>query len=113
MDLEEPCTYFDNSAIVGDSITFIMFQWESKSNYLGDMLFLARGGTSLNGIVRRFSNIYYKGTEANLEDAIQQSGVERVCWAPMTSETPVSGFCTSKTGTLCWSGSGRRAPMWK
>ena len=55
-----------------------MFQWESKSNYLGDMLFLARGGTSLNGIVHRFSNIYYKGTEANLEDAIQQSGVERV-----------------------------------
>lgn len=78
VDLEEPCTYFDNSAIVGDSITFIMFQWESKSNYLGDMLFLARGGTSLNGIVHRFSNIYYKGTEANLEDAIQQSGVERV-----------------------------------
>ena len=78
VDLEEPCTYFDNSAIVGDSITFIMFQWESKSNCLGDMLFLARGGTSLNGIVHRFSNIYYKGTEANLEDAIQQSGVERV-----------------------------------
>ncbi len=33
VDLEAPCTYFDNAAIVGDSITYFLFQWESKSNY--------------------------------------------------------------------------------
>lgn len=78
IDLKEACTYFDKSAIVGDSITYIMFQWESQTNYLGNMLFLTRGGTSLNGFVRRFKNIFYQGAEMNLEDAIQASGVERV-----------------------------------
>lgn len=78
VDLETECTYFDNSAIVGDSITYFMFQWESKNNYLGDILFLARGGVSLNGFVKRFKNIYYRGSEIWLEKAIEQSGVDRV-----------------------------------
>lgn len=78
VDLEDPCTYFDNAAIVGDSITYFLMQWESKTNYLGNMLFLARGGVSMNGFVRRFKNIYYGGKELNLEDAIAKSGVERV-----------------------------------
>lgn len=78
VDLETPCTYFDNAAIVGDSITYMMLQCESKGDYLGDMLFLARGGTSLNGFVLRYKNIYYKGREMNLEDAIAESGVGRM-----------------------------------
>ena len=78
VDLEEPCTYFDNAAIVGDSITYFLMQWESKTNYLGNMLFLARGGVSMNSFTRRFKNIYYRGKEMNLEDAIAKSGVERV-----------------------------------
>ena len=76
--LEEPCSYFDNAAIVGDSITYFLMQWESKTNYLGNMLFLARGGVSMNGFVLRFKNIYYQGREVALEDAICNSGVERV-----------------------------------
>ncbi len=78
VDLAAPCSYFDNSAIVGDSITWFLFQWEGKTNYLGDMLFLARGGVSMNGFVQRFKNIYYRGSERNLEDAICESQVDRV-----------------------------------
>ena len=78
VDLEKPCTYFDNAAIVGDSITYFLFQWENKTNYLGDLLFLARGGISMNGFVQHSKNIYYKGREMNLEKAIAQSKVERV-----------------------------------
>lgn len=78
VDLEAPCTYFDNSAIVGDSITHILRQWESKTNYLGDMLFLARGGLSVNGFVLHYANIYYQGMETYLEDAIGKSQVERM-----------------------------------
>jgi len=78
LDLTEECTYFDKSAIVGDSITYFLFQWENKTNYLGDMLFLARGGVSMNGFKQRSKNIYYKGKEMNLEKAIGQSKVDRV-----------------------------------
>lgn len=78
VDLTEQCTYFDNAAIVGDSITYILMQWDGKYDYLGNMTFLARGGVSMNGFVRRFKNIFYAGQELNLEDAIAQSGAKRV-----------------------------------
>ncbi len=78
VDLTEPCTYFDNDAIVGDSITYFLFQWESKTNYLGDMLFLARGGVSMNGFVMGSKNIYYRGGEMRLENAIGEAKPERV-----------------------------------
>lgn len=78
VDLETPCTYFDNAALVGDSIAYMMLQCEAKGDYLGNLLFLARGGTSLNGFVRRAKNIYYQGRQMNLEDAIAASAVERM-----------------------------------
>ena len=78
VDLEVPCTYFDHDAIVGDSITYMMLQEESKGDYLGNILFMARGGTSLNGFVKRFKNVYFRGAEMNLEDAIAKSQVKRM-----------------------------------
>ncbi len=78
VDLEEPCTYFDTDAIVGDSITYFLFQWESKTNYLGDILFLARGGVSMNGFVMGSKNIYYRGKEMRLENAIAEAKPERI-----------------------------------
>lgn len=78
VDMSAPCTCFDNCTIVGDSISYMMLQEESKGDYLGNMLFLARGGTSLNGFVRRFKNVYFQGREMNLEDAIAASGVKRM-----------------------------------
>lgn len=78
VDMMQECTDFANAAIIGDSITYFLFQWESKYDYLGDVLFLCRGGVSLNGFVLRSKNIYYRGSEMNLEDAIAKSGVEKI-----------------------------------
>lgn len=78
VDLSAPCTYFENCAIVGDSIVYMMMQEESKGDYLGNILFLTKGGTSLNGFVKGFKNLYYQGSEMNLEDIIAKSQVERM-----------------------------------
>lgn len=78
VDMESECTDFDEAVIIGDSITYFMFQWESKYNYLGDVQFLARGGVSLNGFVGYFKNVYFQGKEAYLEDAIAQCGAKKV-----------------------------------
>ncbi len=78
VDLEEPCTYFDNAAIVGDSITYGLMQYESGSNALGDILFLARGGVSIIGFVKGVKNLIFRGSEMELEDIIAQADVERV-----------------------------------
>lgn len=75
---DEPMDYFADVAIVGDSISYIMFQWESLYNYLGDPVFMVRGGSSLNGIDKNYMQIYYKGEEARLEEAILDAGVDKV-----------------------------------
>lgn len=77
VDLEEDTTVLDDACIIGDSITYFLFQWENKYHYMGDVVFFARGGISLNGFVYRLKNVFYRGNEMYLEDAIAASGVRR------------------------------------
>ena len=75
---DAPMEYFAGTAIVGDSISQILFQWETMYDYLGDALFLVRGGTSLNGIVLDYKPLLYKGQETRLEDALLDAGCSKV-----------------------------------
>lgn len=75
---DELITYFDDSAIVGDSISYIMSQWEAKYNLLHDAVFLARGGCSIQGFVREYvKGIMYQGVESRVEDVIAAYGVKK------------------------------------
>lgn len=78
MDLTSPCTAFDDSAILGDSITYFLWQYENTVHYLGDMTFVTRQGISLHGLVDRFKNMYYEGVETNIEDIIAKVDASRV-----------------------------------
>ncbi len=78
VNLEEPCTYFDNSVIMGDSIAYFLWQEESQHNYLGEMAFVTRQGISINGLVRRFKNMYFQGKEMHIEDIAAKSESERI-----------------------------------
>jgi len=73
-----PLEFFDDAAIIGDSISYILFQYETQLGLLGNPLFLARGGTSLNGLVLYYKNVYYQGQEMKIEDAVAKSGVKKV-----------------------------------
>lgn len=75
---DEKVTYFNDACISGDSITYIMFQWEGQYDMLGEPLFLVRGGTSINGFVRQYKLIYYQGVEMLLENAVAQAGVKKL-----------------------------------
>lgn len=100
VNMDEPCTYFDNAAIVGDSVTFGLMQHESQSNGLGNILFLARGGVSVIGFVKRVKNITFRGREMNLEDAIAQSGVARVYF--LMGANDVAGTYTMESMLEYW-----------
>lgn len=78
VDLSEPCTWFDNAAFVGDSIVYGIMQYESGSNALGNILFLARGGVSIMGFIKGTKNIVFRGQEMELQDIIAEAGVDRV-----------------------------------
>lgn len=75
---EDPHPMFADSAIIGDSISYILFQNESRLGGLGHPLFLARGGISVYGLIRYFSSVLYKGKEKKVEEAVAESGVKRV-----------------------------------
>jgi len=77
--LEAPPTgYFSDALIMGDSISYFLFQFESQTDLLGDVMFLTRGGTSLLGIERGHYNIYYQGQDINIEESVALSGRGRV-----------------------------------
>lgn len=73
-----PLELYSDAAFVGDSITYIMFQNETRLGILGHPLFLVRSGTSLNGLVRRYKNVYFRGAEMNFEDAVAASGAKKI-----------------------------------
>lgn len=73
-----PTDYFSDALIMGDSISYFLFQFESKSNLLGDVMFLTRGGTSLLGIENGHYNIYYQGQDMDIEESVALSGRGKV-----------------------------------
>ena len=73
-----PLELYSDAAFVGDSITYIMFQNETRLGILGHPLFLVRSGTSLNGLVMQYKNVYYRGVEMNFEDAVAESGAKKI-----------------------------------
>ncbi len=78
VNLNEPCTDYDDSAIIGDSITYFLWQFESLHHYLGQMTFVSRHGVSLYSVVARFKNIYYQGYEMIIEDIVASVDASRV-----------------------------------
>ncbi|MGN0978643.1 MAG: GDSL-type esterase/lipase family protein [Faecousia sp.] len=75
---EWPDTFYDDAAFIGDSITYTLWHTAGKTEgELLNSLFLVRGGTSLNGFVLNYKNIYYQGIEMKLDDAIAASGVKK------------------------------------
>ncbi len=73
-----PLEYFDDAVIIGDSITYFLFQFETKHALLGNPMFLTRGGTSLLGIKNRSYNIYYQGQDLSIEDSVAMTGRKKV-----------------------------------
>lgn len=74
----DPVPFFSDAAFVGDSISLIFYQNEKVSNQLGHPQYLVRGGTSINGFLKHFKNLSYRGADTHLEDAIQMSGKKKI-----------------------------------
>jgi hypothetical protein len=72
-----PVTYFDDAAIVGDSISYVLFQIEAADDLMGNPLFLVRGGAGLQSIVEDYYSIIYRGEPTHPADALAASGVTK------------------------------------
>lgn len=75
---ESATEFFADAAIIGDSISYVLFKHETQYGGLGHPVFLVRGGSSLFGFVLRSKNVYFKGRERYMEDAVAASGVKKI-----------------------------------
>lgn len=75
--VDAPEGYFADAALVGDSISYILFQNEAMQGYLNHPLFLVRGGTGIYGVLAHTMDISYQGKETALDDALFRSGVNK------------------------------------
>lgn len=78
IDMEGPCDYFDHAAIMGDSITYFLWQYENTHHELGSMTFVSRHGISIHSLVNRSKNMYFEGQEMNIEDIVDRLDVSRI-----------------------------------
>ena len=76
--LPEGTSFYENAALLGDSICYGLFKNETRTGELGHPLFLARGGLSIMGLVKHVKEVVYQGKPIPIADAVQASGVDRV-----------------------------------
>ena len=71
--------YFADAAIVGDSISYVLFQIDTAHDSpLGNPTYLVRGGSGILGFIDNTWPMVYQGKEMLLEDAISLTGVKKI-----------------------------------
>lgn len=70
-------SFFENTAFLGDSVSYVLYQWESKEDWLGDVTFLVRGGISLQSAVTGRWEVFYQGVSCSFGDALAASGADK------------------------------------
>ena len=75
-------SYFDDAAIVGDSVSLSLQYYNAASSVLGNAVFLCAGSLSPKNALWEVSEIsvhaMYGGTKMKVEDAVAASGVKKV-----------------------------------
>ena len=70
-------SFFENTAFLGDSVSYVLYQWESKEDWLGDVTFLVRGGISLESAVSGRWEVFYQGVSYSFGDALAACGADK------------------------------------
>lgn len=89
---QEVTDYFDDVIIMGDSMTYSLYQWQNLYHGLGNVLFLVRGGVSLNSLVTGYRKFFYGGQECRPEDAIAKSGRKKLYVLMGANDVPQYGI---------------------
>lgn len=74
---ENPTTFYDDAAFIGDSVS-VMLSWYAANGELGSPLFLTRESYSMAHAAWGTMLVQYDGREMPPEDALSESGVNKV-----------------------------------
>lgn len=75
---KDPLALFENAAFIGDSVTLKLRNYNMSTNAMGDVLFLCQGSYSAAHAVNNTMLLSYRGEDMTPQDALKESGVEKV-----------------------------------
>ena len=68
---------FGNAALIGDSQSYVLFQYQMTGNDLGDMVYMTRAGVTVRSLEEHYKELRYMGQDGHIEDLIRESGVKK------------------------------------
>lgn len=73
-----PCSFYDDAAFMGDSISYTLFLHNGKTKDLGDATFLVRGSLGIHNTLNGQLKIHYRGQELAPWDAVKACGAKKL-----------------------------------
>ena len=73
----DPTAFFSDAVIIGDSLTAGMMAHEVRTNLLGHPVFLCRKNIGIYNFATYRINLFYRGIEYSVEDAVAASGAKK------------------------------------
>lgn len=75
---DEANDFFSDAVFMGDSISYSLYVYQSKTKELGEPMFLVRGKLSLQNTLNHVMKVYYQGKEMTPWEAIAASGAKKL-----------------------------------
>lgn len=75
---EGPCHFYDDAAIMGDSISYSLMVHHTRTKDFGDAVFLVRGSLGIHNTLNKQLSVSYQGQAMTPWDALAASGVKKV-----------------------------------
>ena len=78
--VEDPSdtSFFDDAAFIGDSVSYVLQQWNLKHGNFGNAVFLARSSLGLQNTIDGRLTLNYQGVSYSPEDALAAAGAKKL-----------------------------------
>lgn len=89
---EDNTAFFDDAVFIGDSVTYMLYNYEMANDVLGDVQFLVRGSYSAFHAVNNTMLINYQGISMRLPEAIAATGAKKAFFMLGTNDIGAYGI---------------------
>lgn len=90
--LEEDTDFFDDAVFIGDSVTYMLYNYEMANDVLGDVQFLVRGSYSAFHAVNNTMLMNFRGGSMKLPEAIAATGAKKAFFMLGTNDIGAYGI---------------------
>ncbi len=90
--MNEDTDFFDDAVFIGDSVTYMLYNYEMANDVMGDVQFLVRGSYSAFHAVNNTMLVNYRGGSMKLPEAIAATGAKKAFFMLGTNDIGAYGI---------------------